>query len=288
LTKYTDKLADRYQTSDLEILVSTQNQTDFSFLERMFPFAPFHQFHILVINQTSVKQALLSNFTTVRVINSAEKGLSKSRNLALKNAVKKIVLIADDDVVYKAGFDAKIVEAFNKNPNSSVIHFQTETTENKLFWSYPEKSKRLNVNRLTNVLSIEIAIKTTDFKNSGLLFDELFGLGAQFEDAETFFFLRVAFYKKKEVLFYPETIVIHPPVTSSDEVESDRKIYAKMAGFQKRFGGLSYILLFKYIFFLVRKSYISFKEIKHKFIVGLKGIKDYRTVSKKITDPKYD
>lgn len=274
-------MADRYQTSDLEILVSTQNQTDFLFLERMFPFAPFQQFNILIVNQTTSVLRLDSGFPTVRVINSTEKGLSKSRNLALKNAVGKIVLIADDDVVYKAGFDAKIVEAFNKSPNASVIHFQTETTEKKLFWNYPEYSKNLKVNYLTKVLSIEIAVKTAEVKNSDLRFDELFGLGAQFEDSESFFFLRDAFHTKKEVLFYPETIVIHPPRTSSDEVESDRKIYAKMAGFQKRFGELSYILLIKYIFFLVRKSYISFKEIKPKFIVGLKGIKDYRSFSKK-------
>jgi len=121
-----------------------------------------------------------------------------------------------------------------------------------------------------------------------LRYNELFGLGAQFEDAETFFFLRAAFHKKKEVLFYPETIVMHPSVTSSDEVESDRKIYAKMAGFQKRFARFSYILLCKYIFFLIRKRYISFKEIKPKIIIGLKGINDYQVFSKEFTDQKYD
>lgn len=288
LTKYTDKLPDRYQTSDLEILISTQNQTDFSFLERMFPFAPYHQFNILIINQTKSDQILMSDFPTVRILNSKETGLSKSRNLALANASKNIVLIADDDVIYTADFDAKIIDAFNKNPNASVIHFQTQTTENKLFWNYPKNYKKLHINQLTNVLSVEIAIKTADIKKSKIRFNELFGLGAQFEDAESFFFLRAAFHKKKEVLFYPETIVMHPSFTSSDEVESDRKIYAKMAGFQKRFGRFSYILLCKYIFFLIRKRFISFKEIKTKFIIGLKGINDYQIFSKEFTDQKYD
>ncbi|PJB12285.1 MAG: hypothetical protein CO119_07525 [Flavobacteriales bacterium CG_4_9_14_3_um_filter_40_17] len=288
MTKYTDKLADRYQTSDLEILVSTQNQTDFSFLERMFPFAPYQQFNILIINQTSVKQDLISGFSTIRVINSAEKGLSKSRNLALKNAVKKIVLIADDDVVYKAGFDAKIVETFNKNPDASVLNFRTETTEGKLFWDYPKTQNKLNIKQLTKVLSIEVAFKTADIRKSQLCYNEHFGLGAQFEDSETFFFLRAAFHKKLSVLFHPETIVIHASVTSSDELESDRKIYAKMAGHQKRFGIFSYVLLVKYIFFLSRKKFISLKEIKPKFIIGLNGIRDYQTISNEFSDQKYD
>lgn len=281
-------MADRYQTSDLEILVSTQNQTDFSFLENMFPFAPYHRFHILIINQTTSKEVLISAFPNVRVINSAEKGLSKSRNMAIENASKEIVLIADDDVVYKEGFDVKIVEAFSKNPHAAVIHFRTQTTKSNLFWDYPKKIKKLNIKQLTKVLSIEVAFKTSDIRKSRLRYNEHFGLGAQFEDSETFFFLRGAFHYDLEILFWPETIVIHKPVTSSDEVDSDRKIYAKMAGFRKQFGRFSYVLLAKYIFFLIRKKYITFEEIKPKFIIGMKGIKDYQTVSKEFSDQKYD
>lgn len=281
-------MADRYETSDLEILVSTQNQTGFSFLENMFPFAHYHQFHILVVNQTGSGQGLVSGLPNVRVINSKEKGLSKSRNLALANASKKIVLIADDDVVYKEGFDAKIVGAFNKNPQASLIHFRTQTTAGNLFWGYPKECKKLNINQLKKVLSIEVAFKTATVKKAQLRFNEHFGLGARFEDSETFFFLRSAFHQQLNPLFYPETIVIHPPVTSSDKVGSDRKIYAKMAGFRKQFGRFSYVLLIKYIFFLIRKRYISFKEIKPKFIIGMKGIKDYQIVSKEFSDQKYD
>ena len=138
------------------------------------------------------------------------------------------------------------------------------------------------------MLSIEVAFKTADIRKSQLCYNEHFGLGAQFEDSETFFFLRAAFHKKLSVLFHPETIVIHASVTSSDELESDRKIYAKMAGHQKRFGIFSYVLLVKYIFFLSRKKFISLKEIKPKFIIGLNGIRDYQTISNEFSDQKYD
>jgi glycosyltransferase involved in cell wall biosynthesis len=47
---------------------------------------------------------LVSDFPSVRVVNSFEKGLSKSRNLGLLNAHGKIVLLADDDEVFK-GFE---------------------------------------------------------------------------------------------------------------------------------------------------------------------------------------
>ena len=45
-----------------------------------------------------------SDFENIRVINSFEIGLSKSRNLAIKNALGDICIIADDDIEYVEDF----------------------------------------------------------------------------------------------------------------------------------------------------------------------------------------
>ena len=86
--------------NSLEVLIATQNRTSLDFLLKMFPDHNFKDFKILIVNQTIKGQDLTSNSDAIRVINSYEKGLSKSRNLALQNASCNIALISDDDVIY--------------------------------------------------------------------------------------------------------------------------------------------------------------------------------------------
>ena len=112
------------------------NRNTLDFLIPMFPFCHFSDLSILIVNQTEEKKLLVSDFPSIRVINSFEKGLSKSRNLALKNAIGKIVLIADDDVVYKKDFDTKIVQAHNRYNNKAAISFCIEKPNGLLYKKY--------------------------------------------------------------------------------------------------------------------------------------------------------
>lgn len=269
-------------------MVSTMNRSNLEFLNSMFPFANFSLYNLIIVNQTSETKLLISDFPNVKVINSFEKGLSKSRNLGLKNATAKIILIADDDVVFIPNFDEIIISSYNKNSIASIICFQTLTTENRPFSSYNKESFEMNNVTIKPVLSIEISFKTENILAKGCLFNENFGLGAQFQDAESLFFLRKAIHKKSKVYFEPKTIVIHEKFSSSDDVSSDRLIYAKMASFYKRFGVFSYLLLHKYIFFLIRKKIIRREEIKRKFKIGLKGIQDYKKMVEANLEHKYD
>jgi len=281
-------LADEFKKSDLEILVSTRNRNNLDFLIPMFPFAHFSNFQILIINQTTEEKQLVSEFQNVRVINSFEKGLSKSRNLALKNAIGKIILIADDDVQYFKNFDQKIVEAYNQNDEASSITFQTKTTESHSFRDYKKNKFWLKEQDFIWVLSIEISCKLADLHKKSIIFNEHFGLGAQFQDAESLFFLRRINHNNLKILFVPEDIVIHEKYSSSDELASDRWLYAKSAGFYKRYQSVSYLLLVKILFFLLRKKFISFNEIQHKLKIGLKGISDYKKIVKSNSEHLYD
>lgn len=271
-------MADEFKKSDIEILVSTMNRNSLDFLIPMFPFENFTSFNILVVNQTTPENLLISSFSNIKIINSYETGLSKSRNLALKNATKEIIIIADDDVVYLSEFDQEIIDSFNQNTEASVICFQTKTTDNKPFSVYEKQSFWMNKKNVIWVLSIEIAMKRNQIKNFNVEFNTFFGLGAKFQDSESFFFLRRAIQSNLKILFSPKYIVKHKKYSSSDEVTSDRWLYAKSAGFYKKSKSLSYILLFKLLFFLLRKKYISFGEINHKASIGLKGIRDYKSL----------
>ncbi len=91
-----------YQKSDIQILIATMNRTNFDFLKAMFVFSDFSTLNLLVINQTIPDKLLQSDFENVEVINSFDKGLSKSRNLALQKASKDLVILTEYDEVFQS------------------------------------------------------------------------------------------------------------------------------------------------------------------------------------------
>ena len=262
---------------ELEILISTINRISLDFLKKMFLKHDFLDFNILIVNQTTKDKILISEHNKIRVINSFEKGLSKSRNLALKNAIKPICLIADDDVIFLEGFEENILEA-HRNNKHPIITFQTLTSENKLYWKYPNSSRSLNNFMIRQTLSIEITLKK-DFLNQ-LSFDERFGLGAKFEDGENFIFLTEARKKQLKMWFVKKFISIHPPTSSSDDLTSERILYARGAINTNKYGDLAYFLMLKFVFFLLRKKYIYLKDVISKINIGFKGIHNYKSHAK--------
>ena len=259
----------------LEILIATVNRDSLDFLKAMFSKVNLQDYTILIVNQTTKEKLLKSDNPKLRIINSFEKGLSKSRNLAIENAIAPICLLADDDVVFIPGFEEKIRKAHSKH-KAEIITFQTETTEGNLYWKYPKKST-VHTDFITRkTLSIEITFKREGLKT--LRFNEDFGLGAKFEDAENYIFLSEAKKRGLGMFFVPETLSVHPPISSSDEVESDRLLYAKSAVSSYKYGKKAYLWVLKFVFFLFRKKYISASEIKHKLNVGFGAIKDYQKI----------
>ena len=135
-----------YQKSDIQILIATMNRTNFDFLKAMFVFSDFSTLNLLVINQTIPDKLLQSDFENVEVINSFDKGLSKSRNLALQKASKDLVILTDDDVVFQSSFEDLVLQAFNSNLNHDGFRFQYEN-ENGIF---PKKYPKRFLSKLSN------------------------------------------------------------------------------------------------------------------------------------------
>lgn len=264
---------------DFEILIAAKNKSSLDFLEPMFPFEHFSSFNILIINQT-LDDEIISDFENIRVINVNEKGLSKSRNLAIKNAKKKICLIADDDVVYFPDFDKGIIAAFNQNADASIITFnhQREGVQNPQNSSLTEYNHSMK--SIQEVCSIEISFRLKDIKDSNISFDENFGLGSYFETAEEYLFLRDAIKLKLSVLFFPFVIVSHALLSSGRNLGEDKIVFARAALFYKSKGNLAYIWLLKYVFFLIRNNYIDWDDCVKKYIMGKSGIQKYKEIVK--------
>ena len=265
----------------VEILISTMNRTSLFFLKDMFPHNKLEDLLILIINQTEEGKELISEFTNVRVINSFEKGLSKSRNLAVKNAIGDICLIADDDVEYIKNFDYTIKETFLRLNTVSIIKFKIDTFEGKDYKKYPITSKFLYKKKdIRTTSSIEIAFKRKEILKNNILFNTLFGLGSHFQSGEEYLFLSNALKKNRTVYFENKVIVKHSLERSTTNMGSDKYIKTQAALYYYDYKSISYLFLMKLIFFLLRKRMIKWGKIINKYNVGLCGINEYKKLVK--------
>lgn len=75
----------------------------------------------------------------VRVVETTGKGLSRNRNVALRNASGDILLIADDDCRYKPENLAAIVKTYERKSEADIILFRINDYEGKPFHAYSSK-----------------------------------------------------------------------------------------------------------------------------------------------------
>lgn len=265
--------------SDFEILLSTMERTSLSFLGDMFYDEDFLKLNILVVNQTTKNKLLKSDYANVRIINSFEKGLSKSRNLAIENAIGNICLFADDDVKFRKNIKELILEAYKENKNADVITFQMVDDKGDLYNNYPEIVKH-DKKTIKTANSVTITFKRKVIRESGVRFNINFGLGATFQNADEYIFLRNGLRASLNILFKPIIILSHKSYSSGRDVGSDRVVFALSALFYKYSGVLAYPRLIKRLFCIYRRKHITFKEILPKFNIGLKGIKEYKKLMK--------
>jgi len=282
LCKYSNKLTNKFKKQDIEILISTMNRSTLDFLIPMFPFCHFSDFSILIVNQTQENNLLISKYPNIRVINSFEKGLSRSRNLALKNADGKIVLIADDDVVYKKDFDEKIVQAHNQFENNAAISYCIEKPNGLFFKKYSKVAKmNLNLMELFNVLSIEISINKLVFDKLKVNFDENFGLGSKFEMGEEAVFLSDIHNQNRQIAYFPSVIASHSEVSSSEKLDFKKRYYIQGAFLTRVQKANYYFDLAAKLFFDLKQKKLKLNQISTAIKSANQGKNDYYKLNNK-------
>lgn len=255
----------------LEILISTMNRRDLSFLKSMFPYHQPEEFSILIINQTQHEEDLISHYDTIRVINSRVFGLSKSRNLAIENAIGDILLLADDDIQYLPNFEKIILQAYDRYDQASLISFQYLNENKELVKFYPKSEGYISSSK-QYLSSVEMTVNKSSLNAHHINFDERFGLGAKFICAEEQVFRHEILSKNLKVAFVSKPICIHLASTSGSKLDSPENIKAMTAFKYFQYGNLVYLWLLKYVFFLYRHGFISFFEQKKSYHSGMQSI----------------
>ena len=153
-------------------------------------------------NKNSKERITIENNKNCLWINSLERGLSKSRNMAISNAKADICLIADDDEIFVNAIESIILEAYKKIPQADIIVFDIKNyrknIRNKIF-----KFKRL---QLLRVSSVQITFKKKLIKKNNIKFDVKLGAGTGNGAGEENKFLLDAYDKGLQIYHYPVNI----------------------------------------------------------------------------------
>ena len=131
----------------------------------------------LIINQCNENSfySRLHKGQRIRLANTTQRGLSNSRNMALKNASGDICLFCDDDEVFKSDYEEKIIEAFEKLPDADVITFKISNQPCRL----KTRVQKLYYLDLLKIKSWQIAVKTSAVKQANVYFDPKLGAGSE-------------------------------------------------------------------------------------------------------------
>ena len=138
----------------------------------------------------------------VRYIETKERGLSRSRNMAVKNARSSVCILCDNDVEYVPGYDRIINSAFERHPDADVIVFFIKRPERQspVF----DSEKRMGYLSVLKIFSPEIAFRRDSI--SGIRFNEMFGAGAKYFLGEENIFLYDCLKKGLKIMYVPEMI----------------------------------------------------------------------------------
>jgi len=263
---------------NFQILIATMHRENFDFLYAMFPHHNLIDLDIIVVNQTTSNTILSSEISTVKVINSFERGVSKSRNLALQHATTDWCLIADDDLVYLKDFEKQIVNGSSAFPNSGLVVFEVESKKDCLHRVYPEKSiLQLNAFQKLNICSVEMLINRRDINNK-VVFNTWFGLGSQFFNSgeESVFIKDVEVNTSKNISFYKGKIVKHPSLSTGMKYEYSKRYITKGAVFSKVFPRSFPLWMLIQLLFDIKQGRIKINTIFKAYMEMQKGCRKLR------------
>lgn len=181
----------------------------------------------------------------VPVIDSAKKGLARSRNLALDTAEGEFLWLCDDDVAIGAEAEEVILGAFAAHPEADAIAFNVVSDT-------PERPQRpitaeheLKISNSMRYPTYRFVYRLASLKKAGLRFDERFGSGAVYTSGEDSLFTAACLKAGFKIIAVPKEIgrVKHADSGWFDGY-TDKYLKDKGALFEALFGfGLPYCAL---------------------------------------------
>ena len=155
----------------LDILMSCMHQTDGSLIG-----ASHITGNAVVINQCDREEDRVfdTENSRVRFISTTQRGLTRSRNLAIATSDADICLLCDDDEVFVDGYEQKILSAYERLPQADVVIFRMVNYP----CAFGDQVRQLKFPQTMHVASWQISFRRESLLRTGVRFDELLGAGS--------------------------------------------------------------------------------------------------------------
>lgn len=254
------------------VLISCMNQ-DKSIIEQTHI-----QTNVVVVNQCDrddVEEWEFENakgqICHVKFISTKDRGLSCSRNVAIRNAIGDICLISDDDEELLDGYEDIINDAYSKQPDAEIISFAFDRRD-KSFSPVPAKH---NLRSLLKTSSVEITFKRDVILKKEIWFDVKMGSGTGNGCGEENMFLMTCKRKRLQMYYNPQVI---GRLLSYDSMwfKGFNSIYFENFGWSTRrilgpFVSILYLLYWIVIHRDLYKKESSIFQVIMSFLIGWKS-----------------
>ena len=128
----------------------------------------------VVVNQCDREETLEFENGRVRFLCTTQRGLTKSRNMAIRNSSADVCLLCDDDEVFVPGYEEKILAAYESLPQADVVIFRMTNYP----CAFGSEARQLKFPQTMHVASWQISFRRERLAEVGVCFDELLGAGS--------------------------------------------------------------------------------------------------------------
>lgn len=182
----------------LSVLISCMHQSDISIVRKSGV-----KTDAVVVNQCDIDdvQEIEGDHKTL-FISTTERGLSRSRNKAIENALTDVCLIMDDDEILAENYEATILNAYKEYPNTDIIVFQVANSGK----NYASEPKKIGYLEALKIGSWQVSFKNKSIKDSDIHFDVEMGSGTGHGAGEENAFLYSCLRKGLKIQYVPKVI----------------------------------------------------------------------------------
>ncbi len=253
----------------LDVLLSAMHLKNYNYIDSLNITG-----NCVIINQCNQihKEIVTDGTRQIIYIETTDRGLSKSRNMAIAHSSADICIFCDNDVEYLDNYESLILEEYQKHPEYDIIVFHVESD----FHPVPCYSSERKLSYLTcgRIISYEISFKRDSVRNIRL--NERIGAGTKYRMGEENAFLYECLRQGLKIYYVPLKIATlrYEPSTWYDGFNKDFFI-ARGASFQAMTSRYSLLLIAQYALrkHKLYKNYLSFFQA---FTYMLQGKRAYQ------------
>ena len=228
----------------------------------------------VIINQCDEENYKEENICNalLRTFSVTDRGLTKSRNLAISKSQADICIICDDDEIFNEGYEKAVLSAYDALPDADIIIF--DMVDRPLKWG--NSIKRLGYIDLMSVSSWQITFRREKLLASGVLFDENMGAGSGNGAEEEFRFLTQRRKAKLRIYHYPFRLASVAQTQSTWFKGFDEEFFVNRGNTTRYIMGLPLSVLYAAYYAFAKRKQLSGMSMLRAFSYTVKGIKENR------------